>query len=154
MQSSVDNVLQGLEVIAKAYEKYAKAYNIMHPKDKISSSVDISDVQSANNTYKQSVTGYQANVLASYSTESFEKYASQIGSGIGDSIVSKLNSYSSSTGVSTSTSNSTTNNSNKSTTSSTSIVINGVTVNADNAEDFLSSLLTKAKQTSVLKSIN
>jgi len=147
VQASVDNVLQGLEVIAKAYEKYAKAYNKMHPDDTISSSIDISDVQSANTSYKKSVSDYQANVLSSYSAEAFEKYASQIGSGIGDSLLSKLNNYSSSTSNINNTNNaSTTNNSNKSTTSNTTNVnINQLDVNTKDAQNLLNQLLTIVK---------
>lgn len=156
VSGAVSNILEALIQTEADYEKFAEMWNKMHGEDdQIPSSVDISSNVSGTASYKQSTMDYQTGKLSLYTADAFEKYASEIGNGISESLLSKLSNYSASVGGTTSTSNSSTvNNKNTSSSNTTSVVINGVTVNADNAETFLTSLLTKAKQTSVLKSTN
>ena len=143
VSGAVNQIIEGLKVIAKAYEEYASAWNTMHPDDEIPSSVDMAGVNSANTNYQKSVSDYQTNKLSLYTSDAFEKYASQIGDGISKNLLGKLNNYASSIGVSSN--SSTINNKSTSSVSTTNVNINQLDVNTKDAQNLLNQLLTIVK---------
>jgi chromosome segregation ATPase len=145
VQGATEEIVGALVVSEKAYEKYAEAWNAMHPKDAISSSIDISSVIATNSAYQKSVAEWETSKLAKYTTDAFDKYTSQIGNGISDSILNKLNNYSTNNSVSNSGS-ATAYTTNKTTTNSKQVNINGaINVNTENASDLIDQLLSIAE---------
>lgn len=143
VSGAVNQIIEGLKVIAEAYAEYASAWNTMHPDDEIPSSIDMSGVNSANMNYQKSVSDYQTNKLSLYTSDAFEKYASQIGDGISKNLLGKLNNYASSIGVSSN--SSTINNKSTSSVSTTNVNINQLDVNTKDAQNLLNQLLTIVK---------
>jgi hypothetical protein len=155
VNQSVDNIIEGMQVIAEAYEVYAEAWNSMYPNETISSSIDTSQVSASQTKYNTDTTAYQTSKLSLYTSDTFEKYADQIKSGIEESLLNSLGNYSSATSTNSNNS-SVVNNSDKST-SSTIYQFNGdlsfpnVT---NNANDVFDSVIKQAKQYASLKSID
>ncbi|NYC68623.1 hypothetical protein FHX84_004742, partial [Clostridium beijerinckii] len=140
---AVNEIVAGLNVISEAYESYAKAWNKMHPDDKIPSSIDTAQVQSDNSTYQKSVIDYQNSKLSLYNADVFEQYYKQIKNGITDNILTQLGNYSLPSGNSINTSNnSVVNNKNTTTSKTTQVTINQLDVNTKDAQSLLNQLLT------------
>lgn len=153
VEGAVEKVVDGLEVVQNAYQKWAKMWNAMNPDDEVDSSVDISSVQSALASYEQSVTDWVNSKLALYSSQAFDDFVDTLDSDISSSILSALSSTSSGTSTSTTSNTSTTTNTTNNSGTSYSITINGATINADSQSELIEQLITIAEnKTSVTTS--
>lgn len=134
-EASTALIVQGLVVAEDAYEKYQEIEKAMGVDTE---NISISDAQNELNSYKQTVAEYTSSKSSLYSSDSFEKFASQVSNSLSNVLTSSLTSTLSSSVTSAITN--TTNNSSAS--NSTTVNLNGaISVNADNAEQLLSSVL-------------
>jgi hypothetical protein len=128
-------------------------WNKMHSDNQIPSKIDISDNVKGTSNYDQETINYQQGKLSLYTADAFEKYASQIGSGIGESLLTKLNNYSA-TGAITNTNNSSVVNNKNNSSNSAVYQFNGNLVfpNVDSGvNDVFTSVINQAKQLAILK---
>jgi hypothetical protein len=137
-EESNNLIMEGLVVAEEAYEKYREMEEAMGINV---SDISIADVQKQLESYKETVNDWTSSKSSLYSSNAFSAYANQVGNSLASALTSSLNSAVASSTINSRNSSNTTNNSSSNT---TTVNINGVQVQADNAQEFLQSVLKLA----------
>ena len=141
-KASTDMIMEALVVCEKAFEKIVDIWNLTHREEDWISNIDINDVVADMNNFKESVLGYTNSKAGYYDDNNNPLYNEDLRSNYVDT--SKYASQSAYTlGASNllSSNNAITNNNTSSAKTVYQTSVNGVTVNADNAKEFLNSIV-------------
>lgn len=141
-KSSTDLIMQSLIVCEEAFEKIVDIWNQTHKEEDWIKNIDIKSVVADMNQFKESVIGYTSSKSSLYDDNNNPLYNSDLRSNYVDtSKYASQSAYALGTSNLLTSANAVTNNNTSSAKTVYQTSVNGVTVNADNAKEFLNSIV-------------